>query len=731
MADGAVTQPTQAATQFATQFDDVTDELDIWGFLLPANSNNPHIERINFFKWQPKYTIGRGPGNDIRFRRCLFVSTKHCTIEWDGDETSKSAVILTDTSTNGTFIDGVRVASERGARCKILTDGCEIAFGTYVGNVESRALDDYRFIFRHRACKAPAGGLDKLYDLQHMLGRGSFGTVMKALHREEGNWYAVKIMPANKLRKAVSDPSADAVTPDTIPNILKREIDIMQRLEHKNICQFKEVFYESQGISIVLELVKGGDLLGYLEKRRELPEPVAQRLTYQICDALAYVHGLGIAHRDLKPENILLTDDNPPVVKVADFGLAKVVDTMTALHTFCGTPVYLAPEIVNGSEGYDHVVDSWSVGVIVWAMLTMSTPFNVNPEATDVARRVQHHAIDWNMLEDYHVSEEGKDFIRRLLEYDPKKRMTLTEAREHPWLIHLHHALNSAARGTSELILDSQSEVPHQIIITPPSRSESQSLLPDASMMSVVSDRMALDTASVVMEDSTREKTPSFAMIDDTSSSQPLHDGGSSQSDGHPSPARLQRRVDVIRNALSMGIQLPAPSQEMQARAMAEHADLVEAAEAPPPVPTADAHVDNAGSPGTSNPARRARFKAEASRTSKRKAADLSSEPSPPPPDVAGAAGGADTGVAPPTDVAAQFAEFVEAATGSAHSLSRRGRGGANASPKRPPSKKARTQAVASSATDDEGSAAPVAALERRRSSRLASPTKPKPSRKS
>ena len=315
------------------------------------------------------------------------------------------------------------------------------------------------------------------------------------------------------------------------------------------------------------------------------------------------------------------------------------------------------------------------------------------------------------------------DFIQRLLEYDPKKRMTLTEAREHPWLIHLHRALNS------ELLEDSDPEpaspeVPQEIIITPPSRPESQSLLPEASMMSVISDGMALDTASIIMEDSTRGGTPSFAMIEDTSDQQLPDLAGSSQSSGQSSAARLQRRVDVIRHALSMGIELPSPSQQMQARAMAEHAELNEVPLAPPPAPAVGTHSDNAGSAATSLPTHRARANA----AGKRKAADLSSESSPPPPDVA--AGGADTGVALFADVDAQRADSFEAASGSARSPSRKGRGRTKASPQRPASKKARTQAAASSATDDEGPPAPSAALERRRSSRLAFPAKAKPGRK-
>ena len=169
-----------------------------------------------------------------------------------------------------------------------------------------------------------------------------------------------------------------------------------------------------------------------------------------------YVHALGIAHRDLKPENVLLTDDNPPVVKVADFGLAKVIDSMTMLRvrvvtaelqlqrrgvdvnvrgqTMCGTPAYLAPEVVNqtpGQEGYDQSVDSWSVGVIVFAMyahsrisprvlsdifyrLTMTTPFGDEDVEQDVKTRVSTRKVQWNYLTEFHTSPAGKPLTPRI-----------------------------------------------------------------------------------------------------------------------------------------------------------------------------------------------------------------------------------------------------------------------------------------------------------------------------
>ena len=209
---------------------------------------------------------------------------KHCTLEWNGGETSTSTVVLTNTvSENRTFVSTAAtfaptlishmiqinsrpVCSEDGRRCQVLADGCEIAFGTLVGDRESRALNDYRglsyifhllvltyaatgFIFRHRACRTMGEGLDRFYDLLSVLGTGFSGTVMKALQREEGNWYAVKIIPASKLRKAITESSVNAVTTHTIPSALKQIFDTIQRLQHQNICEFKEFFYETQEIS--------------------------------------------------------------------------------------------------------------------------------------------------------------------------------------------------------------------------------------------------------------------------------------------------------------------------------------------------------------------------------------------------------------------------------------------------------------------------------------------------
>ncbi|RPD54428.1 kinase-like protein [Lentinus tigrinus ALCF2SS1-7] len=572
--DGAQTQQQTQSTQQASQGDVVVDE-HLWGYLIPCSAN---LRRIDFQKVKTTYRIGRNREehkNDIILPG-MKISNFHSTIEWDGDETAKSAVKVTDLSSNGTFINGEKIGK---GKCKVLRDGNEVAFGTCMPQPASGGLEDYRFVFRHMACGPPSRGLYKYYDLQHELGKGSFATVMKALHKEEGKWYAVKMIQANKLRRGLSNASLNGVESNDKANNFAREINILERLQHKNICQLKEVFFESYNINLVLEWVPGGDLLDYILKRNGLPELEAQYLTYQICDALAYVHSQGIAHRDLKPENVLLTDDNPPVVKVADFGLAKVIDSMTMLRTMCGTPVYLAPEVVNqgpNKEGYDQVVDSWSVGVIVFSMLTMSTPFGEEDQNVDVKARVSNRRVDWGVLRECCPNPIAEDFIHGLLQYDPRKRMTLADARLHPWLAEQHaQAVPAPAPAPAALPAP---PVPAGLP-APPRRTaspEPQQAI-DASMRSIAFDGMALDDRGEPMDAEPAEpesgrQTPEYVPEDEDSQSQPQANGVHTSVISRQQ-SRLRRRVDIIRSAENRGEALPSPSQEMQERAAAEEAE--------------------------------------------------------------------------------------------------------------------------------------------------------------
>lgn len=414
----AETQQATQSTQHSSQPDSANSNGHLWGYLQPCNTL---LRRIDLWKVQPTASVGRAVENDIILPGGR-VSNKHCRITWDGKEDKNSAVTVLDTSSNGTWINSIKIGKDKTA---VLKEGNEIAFGSPIpqpGDVE-----DYRFIYRHTAAGPPQGGLHAQYDISHEIGKGSFATVMKAVSRATGQWYAIKVIQDHKVKRATANNNETAFA---------REISILERLHHRNICQMKEAFFEDNSINLVLEFVDGGDLLDYILREGGLKEPLAVHIIAQVCDALAYIHSKGIAHRDLKPENVLLTTENPPTVKVADFGLAKVVDSVTFLRTMCGTPAYLAPEVVTqqNQEGYDHLVDSWSVGVIVFCMFTLSSPFIEDENQRDLKVRIAGRTIQWSILDHVDVSPLARTFIERLLEQDPRDRMSLSAACTHPWL---------------------------------------------------------------------------------------------------------------------------------------------------------------------------------------------------------------------------------------------------------------------------------------------------------
>ncbi|KAJ2931453.1 hypothetical protein H1R20_g5592, partial [Candolleomyces eurysporus] len=462
------TQQTQSTQQLTQPVVPPADrDSHLWGYLQPVNDK---LSRIDFWREQRQYTIGR----NTELNKIVFpgfkVSNRHCEITWSAEDTGGTVLVL-DLSSNGTFINGQKIGK---SQTRILREGNEIAFGTPAAQPQS-PFEDYRFIYRHVAGGPPTTGLYAFYDIGTELGKGSFATVMKAVNRETGVWYAVKMIKDKTAGRGGEQQGQ-------IRNAaIAREINIMEKLKHPNICELKEVFLEENGPDIsqfflpheiiplviqinfphpdlVIELVEGGDLLEYILKRGGLGEDDAKHITYQICDALSYIHSQGITHRDLKPENVLLTKDEPPVVKVADFGLAKIVDSVTMLRTMCGTPSYLAPEVVKQTdqqEGYDNLVDSWSVGVIVFSMLTNASPFIEDENQTNLRARIIERHIDWATLEAQNISREGGqfasssvhgllsdyapsvlaiNFIVALLQEDPMNRMGLKEALDHPWL---------------------------------------------------------------------------------------------------------------------------------------------------------------------------------------------------------------------------------------------------------------------------------------------------------
>ncbi|MBA0644563.1 hypothetical protein Goklo_028706 [Gossypium klotzschianum] len=263
---------------------------------------------------------------------------------------------------------------------------------------------------------APGNALFGKYEIGRLLGCGAFAKVYHARNLRTGLSVAVKVINKKKL------PSL------TMMSNVKREISIMSRLNHPYIVKLYEVLATKTKIYVVMEFVKGGELFAKVAKGR-FTEDLSRKYFQQLISAVGYCHSRGIFHRDLKPENLLLDDNGN--LKVSDFGLSAVTDQIRAdgmLHTLCGTPAYVAPEILS-KKGYDGAkVDVWSCGVILFVMNAGYLPFN-DPNLMAMYRKIyngEFRCPKW-------VSSDMKRFISRLLDTNPVTRISLDEILKDPW----------------------------------------------------------------------------------------------------------------------------------------------------------------------------------------------------------------------------------------------------------------------------------------------------------
>ncbi|CAI5709014.1 unnamed protein product [Peronospora destructor] len=259
----------------------------------------------------------------------------------------------------------------------------------------------------------------RFYKLGRKLGSGAFSVVHIATHRETRKQVAVKcIAKASLGRQNVHS--------------LKQEVEVMSSLKHPNIVPLLDYFEEDRYYYIVTPLCTGGELFGDLVKRKSYTEEDARVLMRKLADAINYIHSRGIVHRDLKPENILLKTSAPGAeVMIADFGFAKPMDG-SRRGTACGTPGYVAPEVVQG-EPYGAQVDCWSLGVILFILLCGYPPFPGANHATVLNKVVK---AEYKFESPYwdEVSDEAKDLVSDLLTVDRTKRLDASGLLAHPWM---------------------------------------------------------------------------------------------------------------------------------------------------------------------------------------------------------------------------------------------------------------------------------------------------------
>ncbi|XP_041062894.1 ribosomal protein S6 kinase alpha-2 [Carcharodon carcharias] len=277
------------------------------------------------------------------------------------------------------------------------------------------------------------------YELKEDVGVGSYSVCKRCVHKVTSVEYAVKIIDKSK-----RDPS--------------EEIEILLRYgQHPNIITLKDVYDDGKYLYLVMELMRGGELLDRILRQKCFSEREASAVLYTITKTVEYLHSQGVVHRDLKPSNILYVDEsgNPESIRICDFGFAKQLRAENGLlMTPCYTANFVAPEVLK-RQGYDAACDMWSLGILLYTMLAGFTPFANGPEDTpeEILARIGSgkYALtggNWDT-----ISEAAKDMVSKMLHVDPHQRHTAAQVLRHPWIMKREYlSQNQLSRHDAHLV---------------------------------------------------------------------------------------------------------------------------------------------------------------------------------------------------------------------------------------------------------------------------------------
>uniref|UniRef100_A0A4W5MSS8 non-specific serine/threonine protein kinase n=1 Tax=Hucho hucho TaxID=62062 RepID=A0A4W5MSS8_9TELE len=269
------------------------------------------------------------------------------------------------------------------------------------------------------SCSSVTTVLDK-YKVGKVIGDGNFAVVKDCIERSTGKEYALKIIDKAKCSGK--------------EHLIENEVAVLRRVKHPNIIQLIDEVDTPTELYLVMELVKGGDLFDAITSSTKYTERDASVMVFNLAGALKYLHSMNIVHRDIKPENLLVCEylDGTKSLKLGDFGLATVVEG--PLHTVCGTPTYVAPEII-AEAGYGLKVDIWATGVITYILLCGFPPFrsedNLQEDLFDqiLVGRLDFPAPYWD-----NVTDSAKELIGRMLQVNVEARYTAQDILSHPWV---------------------------------------------------------------------------------------------------------------------------------------------------------------------------------------------------------------------------------------------------------------------------------------------------------
>ncbi|NWV13416.1 CHK2 kinase, partial [Ptilonorhynchus violaceus] len=394
-----------------------------WGRLFALGKGFSNCDCVN-----DEYWFGRDKSCDYSFSKLGLSETgfyqnyskKHFRIFREMGPKNSYVAYIEDHSANGTFVNRELVG--KGKRLP-LTHNSEIALSIQTNKVfvfSDLTVDDQMMFpkeFREK------------YIMSKTLGSGACGEVKLAFEKSTCNKVAVKII--NK-RKFVASGLREANPAFNI----NTEIEILKKIDHPCLIKIKN-FFEAEDYYIVLELMEGGELYDRVSRPIKMKEATCKLYFYQMLLAVKYLHDNGIIHRDLKPENVLLSSSEEAcLIKITDFGQSKILGEASLMKTLCGTPMYLAPEVLNslGTAGYSRAVDCWSLGVILFVCLCGYPPFNEQNTQLSLKDQITRGKYTFIAKEWKHVSDMALDLVKKLLVVDPSKRLTTEEALEHPWL---------------------------------------------------------------------------------------------------------------------------------------------------------------------------------------------------------------------------------------------------------------------------------------------------------
>ncbi|EAN31870.1 Protein kinase domain protein [Theileria parva strain Muguga] len=257
------------------------------------------------------------------------------------------------------------------------------------------------------------------YEICEALGQGKFSVVYRGVSRKTGVEYAVKIIDKNKITHQERE-------------LLRSEISILKLLKHNNVIYLKEIIDMKDTLYIIMELVRGGELYDLIHSEHRLSESHTHRIISQLLQTVAYLHNCGIVHRDLKPENLLLTDKTELAsIKLTDFGLSTLCGPNDILIQPCGTLAYVAPEVLT-MQGYNQKSDVWSIGVIMYLLIRGRLPFPI--KRANTVNISDHYKLTFDGPIWKSTSSSARDLIKKLLEIDPIRRISVFEALDHIWV---------------------------------------------------------------------------------------------------------------------------------------------------------------------------------------------------------------------------------------------------------------------------------------------------------